>query len=320
MKNYDVILSDKLKMCRESVRQINRINGNKGEFEDIQTLLYFVLSTYYGDAYEANIYLAFLGTKFIPVDKSMRLFLDQMEIPSKTINASQKYAPGTFLDVTVKEFTNKETKKKSFKFDRKLYFEVDGNVDIDVIIESMAKQLNQVANSINHPVVATRSSLAARTGVSYETFRDRVATGVGLENIFQQLQLEEIMQEADHLCEFELSDEKVWELAYEVQEGRKKRVSTDTASGMVAIISPLYFDEHFNPVLVDSRMKGTLRAIDREFSSHTEEGAYAALREYADVVSNPRGYPREKEDSIERAKTLVKTYIDSFSTNEQGEE
>ena len=308
---YDERINDNLKLSRMLVKQVNAVK-KEDCLEDVQTLVFAGLLTYYGQERINDIYMAFLRCHFVPVSGDFEKFLrDKYKFNSAVIGNIQRHCKGTFYDVEGHEYINKKTRKRSYKFDRTIYVEDDGNVDVDDLIRSVVHQVNHVVNSINHPVVATSSSngygLSSRMGLSYEKFIGRTSEGYALEESINKLQTDEIVDEILKYSYFELADLKAKAIIDEAVSlsSKKEGIVHDELTEM---IRPLYENRSFNDVLVNNRVSGLLKAIEREFDSKTSEGAYLEFRGLCDKVANPVITPVVNKPNVDRVKVFVKDY------------
>ena len=314
MSVYDEIINDNLKLSRMMVRQINHIKKEDG-LEDLQTLVFAGLLTYYGQDKLNDIYMAFLRCHFIPVDGDFDEFLrEKYRFNSATIGNIKKHCAGTFYDVEAHEFVNKKTRKRRYEFDRRIYVQNDGNIDTDELIRSVVHQVNHVVNSIHNPVVATYSSngsgLSSRMGLSYERFNTRSSEGYALEESINKLQTDEIVDEILGYAYFELDDVRDKTMVAKAVDAasKKEQIVHDELTEM---IRPLYENRSFNDVLVNNRVSGLLKAIEREFDSKTSEGAYSEFRGLCDKVANPVISPIVNKPNVDKVKVYIKEYADT---------
>ena len=314
MSVYDEIINDNLKLSRMMVRQINHIKKEDG-LEDLQTLVFAGLLTYYGQDKLNDIYMAFLRCHFIPVDGDFDEFLrEKYRFNSATIGNIKKHCAGTFYDVEAHEFVNKKTRKRRYEFDRRIYVQNDGNIDTDELIRSVVLQVNHVVNSIHNPVVATYSSngsgLSSRMGLSYERFNTRSSEGYALEESINKLQTDEIVDEILGFAYFVLEDVRDKTMVAKAVDAasKKEQIVHDELTEM---IRPLYENRSFNDVLVNNRVSGLLKAIEREFDSKTSEGAYSEFRGLCDKVANPVISPIVNKPNVDKVKVYIKEYADT---------
>lgn len=311
MSIYDEIINDNLKLSRMMVRQLNHVK-KEDCLEDLQTLVFAGLLTYYGQERLDDIYLAFLKCHFIPVSGDFDKFLrENYEFNSATIGNIKRHCMGTFYDVEAREFVNKETRKRRYEFDRKIYVEDDGKIDCDDLIRSVVHQVNHVVNSIHNPVVATIGSngygLSSRMGLSYERFNGRTSEGYALEESINKLQTDEIFDEILGYSFFELVDENAKKMVDDAMSSssKKEKVVHDE---LTELIRPLYENRSFNDVLVNNRVSGLLKAIEREFDSKTSVGAYSEFRGLCDKVASPIISPVVNKPNVDKVKVYVKEY------------
>lgn len=314
MSVYDEIINDNLKLSRMMVRQINHIKKEDG-LEDLQTLVFAGLLTYYGQDKLNDIYMAFLRCHFIPVDGDFDKFLrEKYRFHSATIGNIKKHCAGTFYDVEAHEFVNKKTHKRRYEFDRRIYVQNDGNIDTDELIRSVVHQVNHVVNSIHNPVVATYSSngsgLSSRMGLSYERFNTRSSEGYALEESINKLQTDEIVDEILGYAYFELEDVRDKTMVAKAVDAASKKDQI-VHDELTEMIRPLYENRSFNDVLVNNRVSGLLKAIEREFDSKTSEGAYSEFRGLCDKVANPVISPIVNKPNADKVKVYVKEYADA---------
>ena len=325
MSIYDDSVNKCLDYSRKMVKQINHIKGSN-DLEDLQTIVFAGMLTYYGEENLDNIYLAFLKCNFVLVDKTIeKVIRDKYELSQPVISKIVKHCPGTFYDVEAGEFVNKKTRKRSYKFDRTLYVQTDGSIGIDDLLQSVTHQMNHVINSIHNPVVSTVGAngygLASRMGVSFERFASRTSDGYGLESSINDLQAEEIMDEILGFSFFDVTDSGVKRILDEAIVEKDKKENGTSFSELTEIIRPLYQSLTFNPVLIKGRLNGRIRTIENEFDENTEVGAYSDFRLECDRLADSRISPLVANESREKVKSYVKQYTtNSISGSKASEE
>lgn len=322
MSIYDDSINKCLDYSRKMVRQINHIKGNE-VLEDLQTIVFAGMLTYYGEENLDNIYLTFLKCNFVLTgEKIENVLRNKYSLNQAFISKIVNHCPGTFYDVEAKEFVNKKTRKRSYKFDRTLYVQGDGQVSIGDLLRSITHQMNHVINSINNPVVNTVSSngygLASRMGVSFEKFVSRTSDGYGLESSINDLQAEEIMDEILGFSFFEIADSKIKNILDEAIVERDKKEDKNGYSELTEVIRPLYCSLTFNPILINGRLSGRIKAIENEFDENTEFGAYSVFREECDKISDSRISPLIAKESMEKVKSYVKKYTFNSISGSKG--
>ena len=322
MSIYDDKINENLEYSRKIIKQLNHVKGSD-ELEDIQTLVFAGLLTYYGPEYLDDIYLAFLNCNFVAVDEPMDKFLrDKFKFNLPVSSRLQAQCPGTFYEVGAREYTSKKDKKIRYKFDRNIYVQNDGGVSIDELVQSVVHQVNHVLTSIHNPVVYTWNDfagVASRMGLSFERMASRTLEGLALEDSINILQVDEIMEEILGFSFYNISDEKLSNMVNEIFRLRdEKGIVLDVAHDeLTEMIRPLYEDKEFNEVLVNSRISGRINDIKSFFDSRTSMGTYHEFRTECDRVNDPRISPLIATDSRDKVKVYLKQYFDGNSSTEE---
>lgn len=171
-------VNERLTFSRSMVKQINHIKGTN-ELEDIQTIMFAGMLTYYGDECLDDIYLAFLDTNFICCEESiLKLVFDKYtDCSSKMIASLYEHELGTFYEVS--GFQNKDTKK--IKFKRNIYFNKELLKQPDVLVGKLVHHMNHVLNSRKNSICSKQGKLAARMGVSLDYLNSRESESLLLE-------------------------------------------------------------------------------------------------------------------------------------------
>lgn len=309
---YNDEVNKYLDYSKMMIRQINHIKGSD-DLVDLQAVVFAGMIAYYGIDYLDDIYMAFLKCNFVPVDEPLeKVIRDKYGLSTPAVSQIIKHCPGTFYDVVGQEFVNKKTRRRKYKFDRTIYVQDDGSIDSDDLIRSVTHQMNHVINSIHNPIVVTFGSggLASRSGVSYELLASRSSEGYGLESSFNSLQTNEIVNEILGFSFFDIKDpdmKKILDDAFCAYD--KKGGKDGEYDELTEIVKPLYSSITFNPILVENRIAGSLKAIESEFDSKTEQGGYWMFRLLCDKVSDPRISPLISSENKEKAKCYVKQYV-----------
>lgn len=301
------IVNKRLNYSRDIIKQISRVNNISSELSDILTLAFAGMLSYYGEEAIDELYLAFLKTKFVVSDKSIARCLSEKEgISKETISFILNHTPGVFYDVTGYECVDKN-RKRSYKFDRKVYVQNDGNFNKQQLLRGVIHQVNHVLTSMHNSIISSQGKLAARMGMSYDRLQTREASHFYIEEAVNKLQTEDMMSEVYEFGVCEILDDDIRRNVLEVLSIPVEKVKDDEVT---AIIRPLYEDDFFNALLVDKRISGRLNSIREEFDFYTEPGDYALLLEACSLVATTKDSD-EKEQGREVAKGLVKKYIES---------
>lgn len=299
-------VNERLEYSREMIKQINHINGNSEELSDVLELAYAGMLAHYGQEAINEVYLAFLKTKFVTSDGSIKDLVSKKYKMSKDgVDEIVAHAPGTFYEVTGHEYVDKHHRRK-YTFDRVVYVQNDGSIDKAQLLRSVIHQVNHVMNSMFNPVVSVQGSLAARMGISLDKFVSRENIHISAEEAINSLQSDEIMDEVyDFLLE-EITNPDIKRNLDEIARCPKIEVVDDEVT---EIIRPLYEDDFFKNILVDRRVSGRLNGIRAEFESYTDIGCYSTFLAACGVVASSKD-SEEKERSKDVAKQLVKKYLD----------
>ena len=147
-------------------------------------------------------------------------------------------------------------------------------------------------------------------GLSYERFNTRSSEGYALEESINKLQTDEIVDEILGYAYFELEDVRDKTMVAKAVDASSKKDQI-VHDELTEMIRPLYENRSFNDVLVNNRVSGLLKAIEREFDSKTSEGAYSEFRGLCDKVANPVISPIVNKPNVDKVKVYVKEYADA---------
>lgn len=304
MSNYDS--NEILNYSRQIIKQINHINGNTDQFDDVLELAFAAMISHYGKEAENEIYVAFLKTKFVTCDGSISdLLKKKFNASPESILDASLHAPGTFYEVNGHEYVDKN-RKRTYKFDRTVYIQNNGEVDKATLVRSVIHQVNHVLNSINNPVVSVQGSLAARMGISLDKFVSRDNLHLRVEEAINDMQASEIMEEVYNFLLCDNIDERFKSVLDEISQCPRVEKEDDEVT---EIIRPLYEDDFFKHILVDRRISGRLNGIRAEFESYTDVGSYGDFLDACFIVATSK----DEEEKLQYkgvAKQLVKKYLD----------
>ncbi len=301
------LINKRLKYSRDVIKQISRVNNISDDLKDILELAFAGMLSYYGEEAIDELYLAFLKTKFISTDDTVvKLLADKRFLSDANVKFLVSHTPGVFYDVTGYEYVDK-SRKRTYKFDRYVYVQNNGEFDKAELVRGVIHQVNHVLTSIHNPIISSQGKLAARMGMSYDRLLTREASHFHIEEAVNKLQVEDMMSEVYSFGDEEIEDEDIRRNVLEVKNiPRREMVDDDVTS----IIRPLYEDDFFNALLVDKRISGRLNSIREEFDFYTEVGDYTTLLEACSLVGTSKD-EGEKEKAKDTAKQLVKKYIEA---------
>ena len=313
MTNIDMTeeeLNKFLGYCRECVKQTEHVTGSStNEFlTDVKTVVFAGLVSYYGPDKFNDIYMAFLKTKFVVCDETIsQLLMDKYNFDEKSVLKFSEHCPGVFYNAVA--FKNQKSNKYQIK--RTVYVS-KFMASSSVLIHSLIHQMNHILNSINNSIVNKRNiGLGSRMGIAFDSFISRSCDSLGLEEAFNKLQSEEVMDRIIEFSFYNITISGVSNILNSIfhgvlfDENREDDLITKIAR-------PLYKDDEFNKVLVDRRFTGRLAGIREEFDSKVGEGSYAEFLSICDKLSNPSDDVTKDSDD---AKLLVKKYLDKSNNN-----
>lgn len=294
------VINEVIDWARQSIKQINHAKGVKNDsFEDMKTLVFAGMLSYYGQEYIYDVYLAFLKTDFVEKDLSINALISKMyNLSSTDVNDLSSHCPGLFYDVIA-------TKKEGscYKFRRTVYISKD-EVDAATLLRSMTHQMNHVINSIHNSVVLKKNiGMCSRMGISLDHFQTRTNFYLPLEEAFNKLQERDIVDGILRFSCCALKDAKISELLDNIGLSLK---SVEDDNPIIEIVKPLYDNNAFNDTLVDRRISGKIGGIGQEFDSKIGKGAYKSFLNLCGIVANSDF--SESKGAIDAAKQFVKMY------------
>ncbi len=295
--------------ARSMIKQIDHVKGIDDNLSDIKTLVFAAMLIYYGVEHIDEIYLSFLRTDFIECNGNMSsVIAKKYKLSDEDVMKLLSHCPGTFY--AVDGFKNLKTNK--YRFKRSIYTSSD--VDRATVMKSVLHQMNHVINSFNSPVLKKRGSYVSRMGLSVEHFDSRRIEVLGLEEAINGLQIDEIMTGIESFNDCEIQDPGVRVLCESLFESSKdKEKSSDDL--MTEIVRPLYEEDTFNRRVMTGRFMGDLGRIRNCFDVVVGTGSFSSFLASCDSLekldSSSDGFLTEKE----KAKTLVKTYVDKCNNN-----
>lgn len=300
MTTSSKVINEFIDFARQSIKQINHVKGVENDsFEDMKTLVFAGMLSYYGQEHIDDVYLAFLKTDFVECDLSINALISKMyNLSSADVNKLSSHCPGVFYDVIA---TKKEGSRHKFR--RTVYISKD-EVDVATLLRSMTHQMNHVINSIHNPAVLKGNmGLCSRMGISLDHFQTRTNFYLSLEEAFNKLQERDIVDGILRFSCCDLNDAKISELLDNIGLSLK---SVEDDNPIVEIVKPLYDNEAFNYTLVDRRISGIIGGIGQEFDSKIGQGSYKSLLNLCGIVANSD--VSESKGAIVQAKQLVKKY------------
>ena len=290
-------INEFLGFCKENIKQIDHALGVDDGLTDVKAIVFAGLVNYYGEEHFNDIYMAFFKTKFVRTTGSINELLSDFGIGLEDAEKYSKHAPYTFYMPVAK----KDLKTKKYSIERTIY--VCDYDNTTKLVESIVHQMNHVVNSMYNPIVNKRNSgLGARMGVSVDSFATRKCETLKLEEAYNKLQVNDVMDRIITFSKFDITvpgvsgvlDEIFHNIGFFEQE----------EDFIVEIIKPLYLNETFNKMLVERRLNGKLAGIREEFDSKTGDGSYLQFIGLCDQITST------KEEGKEETKRLIKTYLE----------
>ena len=286
-----------LSFCKENIKQIEHVLGIDDGLTDIKTVVFAGLVSYYGEEHFNDIYSAFFKTKFVRCFGTINELLVGFGINLEDALKYSEHSPYTFYMPVAK----KNLKTNKYSIERSIY--VSDYDDTAKIVESIVHQMNHVVNSMYNPIVNKKNSgLGSRMGVSVDSFATRKCESLNLEEAYNKLQVNDVMERIMTFSIFDITVPGVMSILDDIF--HNIGFVEQEEDFIVEIIRPLYLDDTFNKTLVERRLNGKLSGIREEFDSKTEEGSYLQFVSICDKLAN-----NIEEDKSE-AKRLVKTYLE----------
>lgn len=310
MSIYDDSVNERLELSRSMIKQINHVKKTTS-LEDVQTLVFAGMLSYYGEEHFNDIYMAFLDTNFICSDESiLRVVFDKYSDYSSSMIASlYEHELGTFYEVS--GFQDKDTKK--IKIKRNIYIDKELLKQPDVLVEKLVHHMNHVLNSRKNSICSKQGKLASRMGISLDYLNSRESESLALEESINKLQSREIMDLISGFGCFEIKDNEISRILELMQSDVDSEKKEDDV--MTSIVRPLYENDEFNEVLVDRRLSGRLSGIREEFDSKAGEGSYRVFLLSCEAVAKAHTGVGMVNIYEEKAKSLVKKYVEETNTD-----
>ena len=309
----DSIMHDAINNCinysRKLVRQIDHAKGVNDGLEDIKTLVFAAMVSYYGIERLNEVYLAFLKTDFIKCNSISDMLESNYNFSKELALTASSQCPGTFYDATALKKINTD----NYRIKRKIY--VSDEVPVSILVRNIAFQINRVINSVHNSILKKRKELGSRMGLSFEYFNSRCSESVALENAINKLQIAEILDELQIFGLYHIEDEAVREICNQLF---GEYVNEENDDLIVEIVKPLYQDELFKFILVDKRLNGDLVGIKNSFDFNSVPGGYSKFLTACEKLS--RGNLSEEESILykEEAKMLVKSVLNKSNSSING--
>lgn len=300
----NLIINDFIEDGRKNIQQIDHIMGIIDDpFEDLKTLTFAGMLSYYGHEHINDIYLAFLKTNFVSIDFSIQDFISKMyHLSDKQIRYLSTHSLGTFYDVVASQ------KLGSTKYKMKRTIYLSSEVDEVRLLKSMVHQMNHVINSIQNPFINSKQvGLCSRMGVSLDSIHNRSSLYFGLEYALNELQVSDIMNEISTFSYYDVHDNGVKRLLEEMFNSYS--VDSKEEEPIVEIVRPLYQNPQFNYFLVDRRISGKINGIKEQFDSKTDN-SYRQFMFYCDLMLNG-----SDSDLIEVANKTTKRLVKQYNDN-----
>ena len=209
MQEDDIVqegINNCINYSRKLVKQIDHAKRVNDGLEDIKTLVFAAMVSYYGIEKLNEVYLAFLKTDFVKCDSISDTLESVYNFPKELALTASSECPGTFYDATA----IKKIDSDNYRIKRKIY--VSEEVPVNILVRNIAFQINRVINSIHNPVLKKRKEFGSRMGVSFEFFESRCSESVALENAINKLQIAEIMDELQIFGLYHIEDDAVREI------------------------------------------------------------------------------------------------------------
>lgn len=300
----DEKINSQLDTCLQYVKQINHMNGIENDNLLIYKAIVFAgMVAYYGEKHLDDIYKAFLDTKFICVDGSLRnLLSSETSYNREFIDAVLSHAEGSLYNVI--SYRDDDSSSK-MRFRREIYIEKDLLSRPYDVLDRLTHQMNHVINSQKNSVCSKQKRLAVRMGICLDYLDDRYNESIRLEEAFNDLQKQDILDEIIGFSFFEIKNP----LFASILDSSVVEESKGEKSHQFGVeeIRPLYEQITFNSVLVERRLSGKLSGIRELFDSKTEKGAYNEFLDYFTLfAARPKS---EENNSDEHVRQLVKTFV-----------
>lgn len=300
----DNIMEEAINNCinysRKLIRQIDHAKGVEDGLEDIKTLVFAAMVSYYGIEHLDDVYLAFLKTDFVKCSSISGMLEEKYNFSKDLSLTASSECPGTFYDATALKKINTD----NYKIKRRIY--VSDEESVDILVRNIAFQINRVINSVHNPILKKRGAFGSRMGISFEYFDSRRSESVALENAINRLQINELMSELQVFGLYHIEDEAVRKICDQLFNSDFHFEGDDL---LEEIIMPLYQDKFFNSVLVDKRLKGDLVGIKNSFDFNSVPGGYSKFLTACEKLS--KGNLSEEDEQLykEEAKMLVKSVL-----------
>ncbi len=297
-------VSQLLKVSRTMVEQLNHVKKEDDSLTDIKTLVFAILVTYYGSEHFDEVYMAFLKANFIECRDLVRYVSIKYSLPEDVVLKLVNHCPGT---VYASDATN-GLKKGHFKFTRNIY--VSTSTPMPVLVNSVIHQMNHIISSLHQPVLKKKGSYVARMGLCVEYFDSRKTEVLGLEEAINGLQVVDMVRSTEKFADDLPHDDVIASICRELDPSYTLSLATNNI--ITDIVEPLYKDDAFRGVLVNSRLNGNLKDISLAFTS-TLDSSDSYNRFLQECNNIEKAANNNADYSKEEAKTLVKTYVDSVN-------
>ena len=283
------------------INQIDHKYDLNDPLSNIKALIYAGMIKYYGQEKENKIYIDFLKTSFVAIDKPIVEFLmDKYNLERESAHKIASHEPGTLLDAVIYKEDN------ITRIERTIYFERNLLDNPTTLIESLTHQMNHIINSTSNSITEakkTRDKLS-RMGISYDSYeRGRKIKSLPLEEAINKLQTKEIIHEIKKINIENIKTESIKELLNDLINLPVKENKKTTTEQLA---EEIYKIPELKKTLNKGRLSGHFKDFYEEINSRTKYIKYPIiLSSFDNLESND-----EEQASVckENIKTLIKTY------------
>ena len=290
-----------------SKAMINTINKNSICPENLRILQYVIFAgmiCYYGFEHINEIYNTFAKTKFtydnVPVIEILKKYPNNIGDILNYIGDGYE-SPAFFQSNISVLGMNK------FKINRSIYISSYSNYDPVQFLGDVLHEVNHIVNSINGFVVNHNSKIIFRCGVSLTDYQTQTTRGRILEETFNTLQTEEILNQILEFSKYNIDDIEIKSLLDEIRYAVDTKIECLGYDYSVPIIRPLYENKKFNSILKERRLDGNVKYIRDEFDSNTCDGLFNELMDSCDKMA----LEKKSLEHVQKSCKYVYKYVNS---------
>ncbi len=271
---------------------INTISSkdNSTSLLEYQYLTFAAMLTYYGSKYQDLILDVFQNTRFQETDYNV---YSTDEKNSATIYSSFTYPVITSFFPFLKKY---------FLPSNYVTIYIDPSIMNDAY-HVLINCIHEVNHAINSSLIGSKFGHYLRYGVNFYNIDTNQFSGRFLEEAFNSLQQEEIMDNILFFgSHFEIEDSLFSQLYHRIYDSyRNSDVEKKSYDLLTELLRPLYFCPDFYYVLNNGRLSGDIRSIIENFESTVGSGSWLELSQSVDNL----WLGRENEN---RAQELIYRY------------